>query len=69
MTNGELNIAPVEKAIQSVFSNSGKSIEKFLLYVIGILTQTGILHTGSSKEVITGAVAAVLTGLHISTKP
>jgi hypothetical protein len=65
MANGQINIQPIEALI----GNYGKSLEKFALYVVGILTQVNIIPTtsGTNKDILLGAVGAILTGLHIST--
>lgn len=50
------------------FNFNVKSLEKFGLYVVGVLTQTGIFHvTPAGKEWLTGSVALVLAALHVST--
>lgn len=62
------NNDPLGQLVGNLFKNSGKSIEKAALYVTGILTATGVLHLPSNyKDWLTAAVAAVLTGLHVST--
>jgi len=54
--------------LNNLFNNGGKTLEKIALYVVGILAQTNVFSvTQQDKLWITGAVAAVLTGLHIST--
>ena len=50
------------------FNFNNKTLEKVGLYVIGVLTQTGVFHiTPSGKDWLTGAVALVLAALHVST--
>ena len=50
------------------FNFNVKSLEKFGLYVVGVLTQTGVFHvTPSGKDWLTASVAAVLAALHVST--
>ena len=54
--------------LNSLFANGGKTLEKIGLYVVGILPQTGVFHVTSADKIwLTSAVAAVLTGLHVST--
>ena len=50
------------------FNFNVKSLEKLGLYLVGILTQTGVFHvTPAGKEWLTASVAAVIAALHIST--
>ncbi len=50
------------------FNFTTKGLEKFGLYVVGILTQTGVFHVSASgKDWLTAAVAAVLASIHVST--
>ena len=50
------------------FNFNVKGLEKLGLYLVGILTQTGVFHvTPAGKEWLTASVAAVIAALHIST--
>lgn len=52
----------------NIFGNSGKTLEKIVLYVVGILTATNVIDTSSvSHNTVLVAIAAVLTGLNVST--
>ena len=54
--------------INGLFSNGGKTLEKVALYVVGILTSTNVIHLSDvSHNTVLVAIAAVLTGLHVST--
>ena len=65
------NTDPVTSAISGFFKNPGKTTEKGLLYIAGILTSTNVFGAGSMdmsfRTLLTLGVAAILTGLHIST--
>jgi hypothetical protein len=62
---------PLVNLEKSIVTNGGKSLEKFLLYVAGILMTTnvfGTTHVGLEiQAVVTASIGLVLTGLHIST--
>lgn len=59
---------PVVNTTSNIVTNAGKSVEKLILYVIGTLVASGVIPTdGSTKNWLVGGIAAVLTGLHIST--
>ncbi len=50
------------------FNFNSKTLEKVGLYLVGILTQTGVFHvTATGKDWLTGAVALVLAAVHVST--
>lgn len=53
--------------IENIIKNGGKSVEKFGLYVIGTLISTNVIDPGNLKPWLLASVAAILTGLHIST--
>ena len=56
------------KIFNSLFGNSGKTLEKVALYVMGILQASGtVTFNHVSSNVAVGSIAAVLLGLHIST--
>jgi len=59
---------PLSDLINSLFTNGGKTLEKVALYVIGILQASGVVtFSHLSPTWGTAIVAAILTGLHIST--
>ena len=59
---------PISDVSSWLTGNQGKSLEKLALYVIGTLVATGVIpDSPDSKNVIVASIAAVLTGLHIST--
>jgi hypothetical protein len=58
---------PVTNAVSNVVTNGGKSVEKFLLYVLGTLVTTNVIDPGNLKPWLIASIGAVLTGLHIST--
>lgn len=50
------------------FNVNVKSLEKLGLYLVGILTQTGVFAVSSTgKDVLTASVAAILAAIHVST--
>ena len=58
----------VSNVVNNFFSNQGKTLEKMALYVIGTLVATGVIpDSPNSKNWLIAGIAAVLTGLHIST--
>ena len=58
----------VTDLINSLFTNGGKTLEKVALYVMGILQASGVVtFSHLSPTWGTGIIAAILTGLHIST--
>jgi len=60
--------AEVSVLVNSLFTNGGKTLEKVALYVMGILNATGVVtFSHLSTTWTTGVIAAILTGLHIST--
>ncbi len=70
MSNGQvdINVAPVEAFVKSLFGNYGKTLEKFALYVVGILSATNVIPTDILNKTWTlPSLAVVLAGLHIST--
>lgn len=61
---------PLVNLTKTLVGNAGKSVEKFLLYVGTTLSATnvfGSVKDGSVREWLTLSLAAILTGLHIST--
>ncbi len=70
MSNTATNNTPVvvTEAINSLFTNKGKTLEKIALYIVGTLTATNVIPASTHyKEWIVGAIAVVLHGLHTST--
>lgn len=54
--------------LDSVVNNSGKSAEKFALYIIGILSAAGVIDpSGLNKNTILVVCGIILHGLHTST--
>lgn len=52
----------------NIFGNSGKTIEKIALYVMGILQASGwVTFNHVNPSVAIGSIAAILLGLHVST--
>lgn len=59
---------PTATIVKAIFGNGGKTLEKVALYVTGILVATNVIPASPSyKEWIVASMAAILTGLHIST--
>jgi hypothetical protein len=59
---------PFAAIAKSIFGNSGKTLEKMALYVMGILQASGVVtFSHVSPSVAVGSIAAVLFGLHVST--
>jgi hypothetical protein len=52
---------------KALFGNGGKTLEKIALYVVVTLTAANVIDPSNLKPWILTSVAAVLTGLHIST--
>ena len=61
------NNDPFTAVAKAIFGNSGKTLEKVALYVVGSLTAANVIDPANLKPWILASVAAVLTGLHIST--
>jgi hypothetical protein len=61
---------PISGLLGNLFGNKGKSLEKFMLYVLGVLSGTnvfGTVHQGNARYWLTLAIGLVLHGLHSST--
>ncbi len=68
MSTGEINVAPVESLVKNLFGNYGKTLEKFALYVVGILSSVNVIPSDILNKTWTlPSIAVVLAGLHIST--
>ena len=61
------NSDPLTAVARAIFGNSGKTLEKLSLYVVGSLTAANVIDPSNLKPWILTSVAAILTGLHIST--
>ena len=61
------NNDPFTAVAKAIFGNGGKTLEKVALYVVGSLTAANVIDPANLKPWILASVAAVLTGLHIST--
>lgn len=58
---------PFTAVAKAIFGNGGKTLEKVALYVVGTLTAANVIDPSNLKPWILTSVAAVLTGIHIST--
>jgi hypothetical protein len=62
---------PVTSFLGGLVKNPGKSAEKGLLYIGGLLSATNVFGAGSMDQSlrtwITASIALILAGLHIST--
>lgn len=58
---------PFATIAKSILGNGGKTLEKIGLYIVGSLTAANVIDPANLKPWILASVAAILTGLHIST--